>query len=144
MRQSKKHEIIRNYHITKSHEISKKAAELWALESKETRDYYAQQSLEEHNKFKELNPDFDWQPWKKRKKNEDMTSSPSTSIKDIQAYPSPVENHYPTPDENIMYTFPDLTNQFLDFSYTPEFSFDMQAIPTEVFNFDEFIDFGIC
>ncbi|KAJ3271933.1 hypothetical protein HDV01_006067 [Terramyces sp. JEL0728] len=64
-RRAKKQEIIEKYQITKSHEISRKAAELWANESKQVKDYFQQLSLAEHNKFKELYPDYDWQPWKK-------------------------------------------------------------------------------
>ncbi|KAJ3271932.1 hypothetical protein HDV01_006066 [Terramyces sp. JEL0728] len=75
-RKSKKQEIVRNHHITKSHEISKKAAELWAKESKEVRDHFHKLSLEEHNKFKEQYPDYDWQPWKRNPKS---PRSPSRS-----------------------------------------------------------------
>lgn len=75
-RKAKKQEIVRNYHITKSHEISKKAAELWAKESKEVRNHFHQISLDEHNKFKEQYPDYDWQPWKRNPK---CPRSPSRS-----------------------------------------------------------------
>ncbi|KAJ3271935.1 hypothetical protein HDV01_006069 [Terramyces sp. JEL0728] len=62
-RKSKKEEIVQKYKIKKSHEISRKAAELWAKEKAKVRDYFQQISLHEHDKFKELHPDYDWQPW---------------------------------------------------------------------------------
>ncbi|KAJ3318531.1 hypothetical protein HDV06_000414 [Boothiomyces sp. JEL0866] len=73
-RRAKKQEIIEIYNITKSHEISRKAAELWANESKQVRDYFQQISLNEHLKFKELYPDYDWQPWKRDSKSKSPRS----------------------------------------------------------------------
>ncbi|KAJ3313049.1 hypothetical protein HDV04_002337 [Boothiomyces sp. JEL0838] len=73
-RKAKKQEIVEKYNITKSHEISRKAAELWANESKQVRDYFQQVSMDEHNKFKELYPDYDWQPWKRDSKSKSPKS----------------------------------------------------------------------
>ncbi|KAJ3318532.1 hypothetical protein HDV06_000415 [Boothiomyces sp. JEL0866] len=66
-RKDKKQQIIKEYSIKKSHEISKKAAELWAKESKEVRQHYKKLSSEEHFKFKQQFPEYDWQPWLSRK-----------------------------------------------------------------------------
>ncbi|KAJ3318523.1 hypothetical protein HDV06_000406 [Boothiomyces sp. JEL0866] len=161
-RKSKKQEIIRNYDITKSHEISKKAAELWQLESKETKDYYAQLSLDEHNKFKELNPDFDWQPWKKRAKTKKIQSTPVSSytISPIASTvsnafytlavntPEALQTFYPSPVESAIY-FPlnvatDFSfNQYELFGFQQEIN-DLQANQPEPFNFEEFLDFNLC
>ncbi|KAJ3313047.1 hypothetical protein HDV04_002335 [Boothiomyces sp. JEL0838] len=62
-RRSKKEEICRKYKIRKSHEVSSKAAEMWAKESQEVKDYFQHISLQSHDEFKVLHPDYDWQPW---------------------------------------------------------------------------------
>ncbi|KAJ3259404.1 hypothetical protein HK103_002330 [Boothiomyces macroporosus] len=139
-RKSKKQEIIRNYHITKSHEISKKAAELWQLESREVKDYYAKLSLEEHNKFKEMNPDFDWQPWKKKRndtKKDEIKSSLPPLIDPVN-----LNSYYPSPVESAIY-FPLVKELDITELFTQEFNHS-QANQVEPFNFEEFLDFSIC
>ncbi|KAJ3322282.1 hypothetical protein HDV06_003175 [Boothiomyces sp. JEL0866] len=63
-RKSKKEYIAKTFHLTKSHQISKKAAELWARESKAVKEHFQELSQREHDEFKQKYPDFDWQPWK--------------------------------------------------------------------------------
>ncbi|KAJ3318528.1 hypothetical protein HDV06_000411 [Boothiomyces sp. JEL0866] len=86
-RKAKKQEIVSKYNIKKSHEISKKAAELWANESALVRDYYKQMSYNEHIRFKEICPNFDWQPWnkksKKRSKQQPSTNTTNGGIVNI-------------------------------------------------------------
>ncbi|KAJ3318534.1 hypothetical protein HDV06_000417 [Boothiomyces sp. JEL0866] len=78
---SKKEEICKKYKIKKSHEVSSKAAELWANEPQEVREYFQHISLQEHDKFKILHPHFDWQPWidKSRKTKYKIVHSPVVS-----------------------------------------------------------------
>ncbi|KAJ3259400.1 hypothetical protein HK103_002326 [Boothiomyces macroporosus] len=75
-RKTKRQEIVDKFGLTKSNEISKIAADMWAKESIAVRNYYKQLSLQEHTKFKELYPDYEWQPWnRKRTKSKPVSES---------------------------------------------------------------------
>ncbi|KAJ3256995.1 hypothetical protein HK103_004978 [Boothiomyces macroporosus] len=63
-RKSKKEFISKTFNLTKSHQISKKAAELWSKESKTVKEHFQELSQKEHDEFKLKYPDYDWQPWK--------------------------------------------------------------------------------
>ncbi|KAJ3271926.1 hypothetical protein HDV01_006060 [Terramyces sp. JEL0728] len=95
-RKQKKTEIVRKFKISKSHEISRKAAELWKDEPADVKEFYNQQSLKEHEQFKLEHPDFDWQPWVQKKKIS-CPSSPE-SVYNIQ---SPSDTTIPLSPESI-------------------------------------------
>ncbi|KAJ3313181.1 hypothetical protein HDV04_002357 [Boothiomyces sp. JEL0838] len=90
-----KEEVKLKYGIIKNQDVNKKIAELWAKESKETKDRYQELSLQEHLRFKEQNPDFDWQPWKKNKPKKRLrkTSASPTISKEEADCPSPESSH---------------------------------------------------
>ncbi|KAJ3313192.1 Platelet-activating factor acetylhydrolase [Boothiomyces sp. JEL0838] len=73
-RKAKKQEIISKFNITKSHEISRKAAELWKSESASVKEYFKEISMNEHSAFKQRHPNYDWQPWKTRLKKNKVDS----------------------------------------------------------------------
>ncbi|KAJ3318522.1 hypothetical protein HDV06_000405 [Boothiomyces sp. JEL0866] len=89
-----KEEVILKYGIIKNQDVNKKIAELWAKESQETKDKYQELSLQEHIRFKENNPDFDWQPWKRnrnkvgKKRLRKSSASPTISAEEASC-PSP-------------------------------------------------------
>ncbi|KAJ3271931.1 Platelet-activating factor acetylhydrolase [Terramyces sp. JEL0728] len=85
-RKIKRSEIVDKYGLKKSNEISKIAADMWAKEPIAVRNYYKQLSLQEHTKFKEQYPDYEWQPWN-RKKPKKAPVLP----------PSPVSNYVTSP-----------------------------------------------
>ncbi|KAJ3318521.1 hypothetical protein HDV06_000404 [Boothiomyces sp. JEL0866] len=86
-RKQKKTEIIRKFKISKSHEISRKAAELWKEEPAEVKEHYNKMSAKEHEQFKQAHPDFDWQPWVLKKNK--FPLSPETTFCNA-ASPSPI------------------------------------------------------
>ncbi|KAJ3271927.1 hypothetical protein HDV01_006061 [Terramyces sp. JEL0728] len=94
-----KEEVIEKYGIIKNQDVNKKIAELWSKESQSVKDRYQELSLQEHLRFKEQNPDFDWQPWKrnkpgkieKRKRKSSASTSPTLSNDD--PCPSPESTH---------------------------------------------------
>ncbi|KAJ3271934.1 hypothetical protein HDV01_006068 [Terramyces sp. JEL0728] len=51
---AKRDEIAKEYKIHKSHEISKKAAELWGREPRDVKEKYREMSIETHARFKKL------------------------------------------------------------------------------------------
>ncbi|KAJ3318533.1 hypothetical protein HDV06_000416 [Boothiomyces sp. JEL0866] len=51
---AKRNDIAKEFKIHKSHEITKKAAELWTKESKDVKERFRKMSIDTHSKFKEL------------------------------------------------------------------------------------------
>ncbi|KAJ3259396.1 hypothetical protein HK103_002299 [Boothiomyces macroporosus] len=51
---AKRDDIAKDYKIHKSHEITKKAAELWSKESKDVKQRFRKMSIDTHTKFKEM------------------------------------------------------------------------------------------
>ncbi|KAJ3318529.1 hypothetical protein HDV06_000412 [Boothiomyces sp. JEL0866] len=74
---TKRQEIVDKYGLTKSNEISKIAADMWAKEKIAVRNYYKQLSLQEHTRFKEMYPDYEWQPWNRKRTPKSGTLHPT-------------------------------------------------------------------
>ncbi|KAJ3313182.1 hypothetical protein HDV04_002358 [Boothiomyces sp. JEL0838] len=82
-RKQKKNEIVRKFKISKSHEISRKAAELWKSEPADVKEYYNKLSFKQHEQFKLEHPDFDWQPWVQKKNK--LPPSPENTFCNISS-----------------------------------------------------------
>ncbi|KAI8902919.1 hypothetical protein BC833DRAFT_571139 [Globomyces pollinis-pini] len=59
-RKANRDRIVKKYNLTKSHEISKMAAQCWAVESEEVRAEYQKLSHEAYTQHKIDYPDFQW------------------------------------------------------------------------------------
>ncbi|KAI8894510.1 hypothetical protein BC833DRAFT_604663 [Globomyces pollinis-pini] len=97
-RKDVKMKIIQEHGVSKSHLISKIAAELWAKESDEVKDQYRLKSYNAHCEHRELYPDFNWS---KREKAEKTTKTKEKGkVVKSKSLPSPKPSKHPSLKRN--------------------------------------------